>query len=247
MDELTLPTITHTEDGSLTLYSPISGEHYHSIHGAIQESQHIFIRNALEHRAIGGDRHRIIEHTDRNLYILEIGFGTGLNALLSLRWASEHGLCLDYTTLELYPVPEEVYRQLSYRLGHDADTQLQALHDAPWNIPTEVGSLILKKLHVPLEEYEPTNHMNVTDDPSEASPDFIDIIYFDAFSPETQPELWTEEIFARLYASMRDRGVLTTYCAKGEVRRRLQRVGFLVERLPGPPGKREILRATKYL
>lgn len=218
------PTLYTTADGSPTLYSPLSGEHYHSVHGAVQESLHIFIEYALAHRA---------RETDAPLNILEVGFGTGLNALLTLRWATDNGRLVNYTTLEKFPIPTEVYRQLQYTALPGSDSQLQALHEAPWEKACSMAPHFqLTKLRVDLCQL-----------PTTIQP--ADIIYFDAFSPEAQPELWTEEIFVRLYQLSRPGAVLTTYCAKGEVRRRLQRAGFVVERLPGPIGKREVLRATR--
>lgn len=226
----TTPSLYTTADGSLTLYSAESGEHYHSVHGAVQESRHIFIECALAHRAGMLD-------TPRTLHLLEVGFGTGLNALLTQLWAERHDLAIRYTSLEKYPVPEEVYRQLSYPdLGDTtADTTLQALHATAWEEEAEASPhfLLTKRC------------MDLCTLSALAYP--IDVVYFDAFSPEAQPELWTEAIFASIHALCAPGAVLTTYCAKGEVRRRLQRVGFVVERLPGPPGKREILRATRPL
>lgn len=220
--------ITQTEDGTPTLYNPGLGEHYHSIHGARAESEHIFIEMGLKHWLRQNTTHD-------TLHILEYGFGTGLNALLTLRESFGTDCNIHYTTLELYPIKAEVYNALSFPMeDFDSDTYLQTLHQAPWGIDYSLDDckhFTLRKEEQAFEHYE-----------SESE---IDLIYFDAFSPETQGELWTEEIFRRLYAKSRAGAVLTTYCAKGEVRRRLQRAGWIVERLPGPPGKREILRATK--
>lgn len=223
------PTLAliRTEDGSSTLYNTAVGEHYHSVHGAVQESRHIFIDLALEHRLLSG--------TSASLSVLEFGFGTGLNALLSLLYAQEHKLALRYTSLELYPVEAELWRNLDFALEQaEAGQYLQALHTAPWGKWQEIGEgerFALRKLQCDMQTYIPEEG--------------YDLIYFDAFSPEVQPELWSEELFRRLYACANSQAVLTTYCAKGEVRRRLQRAGWLVKRLPGPPGKREVLRAMK--
>lgn len=224
------PQIITTSDGSPTLYNSQLGEHYHSVHGAVQESRHIFIEAALSHR---------IAQTipTEGLRLLELGFGTGLNALMTLEALRGTDIAVHYTSLELYPVPESVYRQLSFPLEvPERDAWLQALHEAPWELEyplPESPSFVLCKRQTDIASYTPELG--------------LDVIYFDAFSPETQPELWCEELFARLYMASRPGAVLTTYCAKGEVRRRLARAGWQVERLPGPPGKREMLRASKKL
>jgi len=178
--------IERTEDGSATLFVPELNEHYHSIKGARTESQHIFIDMGFKASTAFQPR------------ILEIGFGTGLNALLTLETAGEEKRVVHYTGIELYPLSWEEVDVLNYS-------------DNP----------LFKKLHTSL-------------------------VYFDAFAPEKQPEMWSEELFRNIYAGMNTDGILTTYCAKGVIRRLLQAVGFTVERLPGPPGgKREILRASK--
>lgn len=222
--------IITTSDGSPTLYNPQLGEHYHSVHGAVQESRHIFIEAAL--------RHRLAQAIPtEGLRLLELGFGTGLNALMTIEALRGTDIAVHYTSLELYPVPEALYRKLSFPLQMpERDSVLQELHDAPWELEytlSKATSFVLCKRQTDIESYIP-----------EAG---LDLIYFDAFSPETQPELWSQELFARLYKASRPGAVLTTYCAKGEVRRRLTRAGWLVERLPGPPGKREMLRAVKSL
>lgn len=216
-----------TEDGSPTLYNVDLGEHYHSVHGALQESVHIFLRDALEHRA---------EQDERSLSVLEVGFGTGLNALLTLLYAERRKRIVSYTTLERYPIDDNLVRRLNFNIDgykqEDISRAVMELHSAPWGLPSALSPCFsLHKVKCDLTLYAPQGS--------------FDVIYFDAFSPETQPELWEEHIFSRLYLATAPGGVLTTYCAKGEVRRRLQRVGYTVERLPGPKGKREILRATK--
>lgn len=217
--------IVLTEDGSPTILSPLYGEHYHSIHGARQESEHIFVRAGLLHRL------EISDHP-QTLHVFEVGFGTGLNALLTLRESRRIGCPIHYSTIEKYPLRPEVYRDIHFSVGMpEADNCLQELHRAPWNTDcTITPTFTLHKEEADLTTFP------------FSSP--IDLIYFDAFSPETQPELWTEELFCRLAAACRPGAVLVTYCAKGEIRRRLMRAGFSMERLPGPPGKREILRGT---
>lgn len=225
MTEQQTPELYRTEDGSLTLYNPIIGEHYHSTHGALQESRHIFIGYGL--------LPQLQSKPACALRILEVGFGTGLNALLSWQEATRTACPIDYTSLELYPLAADVYEQLSFAIEPQADTdaRLQQLHRAPWDercILDECFTLYKRQADLCSAELGRG----------------YDLIYFDAFSPESQPELWSEEIFTRLVHAANSGAVLVTYCAKGEVRRRLQRAGFVVERLAGPPGKREVLRGT---
>lgn len=218
------PELATTEDGSLTLFAPTFGEHYHSTHGARQESEHIFLRLGLLHRLEG------MPMTDRPLRLFEVGLGTGLNALLT-KVAVEQAKCpLCYYSIERYPLEEELANQLNYS---DLPTEdLRAIHEAPWGEDISLSPYF-------------TLHKIQGDLTISLFPVGLDLIYFDAFSPESQPELWEEGVFRRLFEASSPGAVLTTYCAKGEVRRRLQRAGFLVERLPGPPGKREVLRATR--
>ncbi len=215
-----------TEDGSPTLYNEHVGEHYHSTHGAVQESRHIFIKDGFDHRLTRCEVPQV-------LHLFEIGFGTGLNALLTLVEAKRRGQEVLYVSVEKYPVEAATYRQLHFDVNAaEAYSLLQAMHEAPWGEATRIAEgFTLLKIRGDLLDI--------------VFPEKLDVIYFDAFSPKAQPQLWSEEVFARLFACAKTHAVLTTYCAKGEVRRRMQRVGFRVERLPGPPGKREILRATK--
>ena len=167
--------------------------------------------------------------SDRPLRLFEVGLGTGLNALLTKVAVEQAKRPLYYYSIERYPLEEELASQLNYSGLPTAD--LRAIHEAPW------GEDISLSPHFTLHKIQ-------GDLTASSFPTGLDLIYFDAFSPESQPELWEEGIFRRLFEASSPGAVLTTYCAKGEVRRRLQRAGFLVERLPGPPGKREVLRAT---
>ena len=212
-----------TADGSSTLYSDSLKESYHSLNGAVQESTHIFLQQGL---------HCVRK---KEMRILEIGFGTGLNALLTWQEAHRLGLHLHYESLEAYPVPPALLEKLDYSdyaplLPLSSFTQL---HACPWEetVCLEGERFYLRK--------------RCTDFTETLLPDAIDVVYFDAFAPDKQPEMWEEEGFHRLFHSMNSGGILVTYCAKGEVRRRLQRAGFNVERLPGPPGKREMLRGIR--
>lgn len=197
---------------------------YHSIHGAIQESLHVFIEAGFKRSGPSG-----------SLNILEMGFGTGLNALLTLLEADKLGRPVHYTAIELYPLnPEEIY-QLNYctRLNRDHHQMIfEKFHKCEW----EKDHMI-----TPFFTFYKTN----TDPPGFSANRLFDLIYFDAFAPAAQPELWTKQIFASLYKMMRPGGILVTYCSKGEVRRSMQSAGFNIEKVPGPPGKREMLRAYK--
>lgn len=212
-----------TADGSYTLYVPELDEHYHSVKGALTESQHIFIEMGLKHSPTPEP------------HILEIGLGTGLNAFLTLLAAEEMQRKVHYTGIERYPLAEETLRQLDYPgiIGKKHEEDYYAIHQAPWEKETNLSPwFTLHKI-----EGDFTRHTFQKG---------YDIIYFDAFAPEKQPEMWEQSLFNTLYNVLNEGGILTTYCAKGVVRRMLQTAGFTVERLPGPPGgKREILRATK--
>ena len=210
-----------TDDGSHTVYNSLVNECYHSVHGARSESEHIFIRSGLH------EMHR----TD--ISVFEVGFGTGLNALLTLEEALQKQLSVHYTAVERYPIGPDLYEQLNYgATPQERDIFLQ-LHRAEWEREVPFCDCFsLKKTEA-----------DFTQMPLFES---YDVVYYDAFSPERQPEMWGEELFAKLYDAMNEGGVLVTYCAKGVVRRTLQAVGFRVERIAGPAGgKREILRARK--
>jgi tRNA U34 5-methylaminomethyl-2-thiouridine-forming methyltransferase MnmC len=222
-----------TEDGSHTLFSEMAGQTYHSSHGAVQESRHIFIDAALAkaQNDMGNAR----------LSVLEIGFGTGLNALLTAQWARENGVRVDFTTIELYPLREEVYRELNYGRLLGDEGLLLGLHEAEWDAGfVQVGeNFAIRKCKSDIVEWLCNEECGMRDE------ELYDVVYFDAFSPDAQPELWTEDVFRCVYGLMRRGGVLTTYCAKGDVRRAMLAAGFGVEKLQGPPGKRHILRAVK--
>lgn len=213
-----------TDDGSYTLYVPHLDEHYHSVKGALTESRHIFVDMGLRHSDVTEPR------------ILEIGLGTGLNCFLTFLAAEETDKKIHYTGIERYPLNEETLRKLDYptiiNQGHETD--YYAIHQAPWGRDVELSPrFTLHKIEGDFTSY-----------PFDGK---YDIIYFDAFAPEKQPEMWEQSLFDMLYNVLNEGGILTTYCAKGVVRRMLQSAGFTVERLPGPPGgKREILRATRF-
>jgi tRNA U34 5-methylaminomethyl-2-thiouridine-forming methyltransferase MnmC len=212
-----------TLDGSHTLYVPGIDETYHSSHGAIQESTHIFINAGLK------------KSLKKCVNVLEVGFGTGLNAFLTAIEAQKSEKEIHYITLEKYPVSIEKANQLNYSqkiTDKDSTFLFEKIHKADWETDVEISNLFkLKKIQCDYTTYQPEST--------------FDVIYFDAFSPEKQPEMWTEEQFRKMYAACNEGAIITTYCAKGSVRRALQAVGFKVERLPGPPGKREILRGIR--
>jgi tRNA U34 5-methylaminomethyl-2-thiouridine-forming methyltransferase MnmC len=221
----TTPVLTplRTADGSTTLWDPTLEEPYHSRHGAVTESTHVFIRAGLE----------VMEKSPVDL--LEVGLGTGLNLLLTWIRCLEGKCTVNYTALEPYPLSKEQLESLH----HCEDLFWPGLHNTflermtstteAWQEP--MGGLRFRKLQLPVLELE-----------AQAT---TDLVYFDAFGPRAQPEMWTTDVFRQLYRVLRPGGLLVTYCAKADVRRALQAVGFMVERLPGPPGKQQMLRATK--
>lgn len=207
-----------TADGSPTLYLADIDEHYHSVKGAVTESRHVYVECGLRHRA-----QSLCQPSSVALRVLEVGYGTGLNAALSAE-ACHCGV--HYIALELHPLSPGALPDY----GVEAMATLNA---APWDTPVEIS---------PLFTLEKRNADFLADE----LPEGIDVVYFDAFAPEKQPEMWSEEALRRVVSVMNPGAVLTTYCAKGAIRRLLQSLGLTVERLPGPPGgKREILRATK--
>ena len=213
-----------TEDGSHTLFVPGIDECYHSTHGAIQESRHIFMEAGLK------------QCLKPEINVLEIGFGTGLNAFLTLLESERSGTQIQYTSLELYPVEVEKALQLNYpeEIAPEKRQLFELLHTSPWNKETKISSnFLLKKIEVDFTKFVFEGN--------------FDVVFFDAFSPEKQPEMWSRELFSTIYAHCNRGAILTTYCAKGIVRRAMQEAGFTVERLQGPPGKREILRGLKSL
>ena len=233
-----------TEDGSHTLFSEMAGQTYHSSHGAVQESRHIFISQLS---TVDGQQSTV---DGQQLAVLEIGFGTGLNALLTAEWACENGSKVEYTTIELYPLGTDVYSQLNYGRVLNDEALFIKLHEAEWDVGiVQIDeNFSIRKCKSDIVEWlrnaqcttnglEPWRKMH--------NAQLFDVVYFDAFSPDAQPELWTEEVFRNVYALMRMGGVMATYCAKGDVRRAMLAAGFKVEKLQGPPGKRHILRATK--
>jgi tRNA U34 5-methylaminomethyl-2-thiouridine-forming methyltransferase MnmC len=223
-----------TSDGSTSIHLPDWNEQYHSKHGAIQEAYHVFIKAGLE--KFYDD---FLVEVDKNKFdeisILEIGFGTGLNAFITFLEAQKKNLKVDYIGVEAYPVLDDEIQKLNYVSELKAlknKSEFEQMHQVSWDVKHQISDTF--KLTKRKQFFE-----NIDDE------NRFDIIYFDAFGATNQPELWTESIFKKMYHALKIEGVLTTYSAKGSVRRALQSVGFTVERLEGPPGKREMLRAIK--
>ena len=216
-----------TDDGSMTIHLPDINEQYHSKHGALQEAEHVFLKMGLLPIAD--------KFTENPLSILEIGFGTGLNCLLTYSAAKKNNLKINYIGVEAFPVSTEEWKAMNYGklLGtNEAEVIFEKLHTVNWEeIESIDDTFALTKQK---KEFKDINDVQL-----------FDLIYFDAFGARVQPELWTEAIFKQMYIALNNNGVLVTYSAKGSVRRAMQAVGFTVERLEGPPGKREMLRATK--
>lgn len=212
-----------TADGSHTLYVLSLDEHYHSVFGAVQESTHVFIEAGFNEIS-----------NLRQINILEVGFGTGLNALLTaLKKGSQH---VSYTAIEAYPVSKSITDRLNYpdMTGVNGSSEIfKRLHEVEWERFSEVvPGFILRKLHAKME---------ICDLPD----NFFHLVYFDAFAPNVQPEMWTSEVFRKIYRATVASGILVTYSSKGLVKQNLRSAGFIVERLPGAAGKRHMLRALK--
>lgn len=215
--------IEPTADGSATLYRPDIDEHYHSVKGALAESNYVYIELGWR-------------HTGNNLKpirVFEVGFGTGLNAALTAYKARKGETETEYFAIELYPLSSDVTDALLPMQEPEYKEDFIAVNKAEWDTPDKINPYFsLHKIKGDLLTMEVPQNLNV--------------VYFDAFAPEKQPEMWEESVFSKIFNAMSEGGVLTTYCAKGAIRRLLQNIGFTVERLPGPPGgKREVLRATK--
>ncbi|MBN2682369.1 MAG: tRNA (5-methylaminomethyl-2-thiouridine)(34)-methyltransferase MnmD [Bacteroidales bacterium] len=211
-----------TEDGSHTLFVPELNEHFHSIHGAIQESLHVFIEAGLK------------SISNSKIKILEIGFGTGLNALLTLHYGSNNNLNIEYHSVEFYPISLNKIEQLNYTDFFPLRyiELFRLMHICAWNSLVEIEeNFSLKKINASFIDF--------------TANDKYDLIYFDAFGPDKQPEMWSEKLMQKLFDCLNESGILTTYSAKGQVKRNLKNAGFEIELIPGPPGKREMIRAIK--
>ena len=217
--------IIQTSDGSTTIHIPEWKESYHSKHGAIQEANHVFIKNGLS----------LFEGKD--IAIMEIGFGTGLNAFITFLESSKLKQDIDYVGVEAYPVSNEELAAMNYvaELGVSSQqSTFNLMHQSNWEEKCIIDG-----------HFDLTKRKQFFDDIVDEN--YFDLIYFDAFGYHVQPDLWSTEIFRKMYNALRDNGVLVTYAARGVVKRSMIEVGFTVEKLAGPPGKREMFRATKKI
>lgn len=212
-----------TADGSTTIHIPDWNENYHSKHGAIQEAQHVFIKNGLHVFGEG------------SISILEIGFGTGLNAFITWLETKKCACDIDYVGVEAFPINAEEVQAMNY------PQQLQAVCDS--DVFLQMHNLAWEKTHLLSENFKLTKRKQLIEEIRDHAA--FNLIYFDAFGYRVQPELWTEDVFLRMYRALKPGGILVTYAARGIVKRNMLAAGFSVEKLEGPPGKREMFRASK--
>jgi tRNA U34 5-methylaminomethyl-2-thiouridine-forming methyltransferase MnmC len=220
--------IIQTEDGSSSLLNVDLNETYHSIHGAIQESQHVFIESGLNY---------LLQCSrTKSISILEIGFGTGLNALLTALASEKLNLKIDYETIEAFPLPQETIELLNYPSqlnSEEAVSIFKRLHQTEWDKPQTISpNFNLLKREEKMQE-------------ADLAKEKFDLVYFDAFAPNKQPEMWERSVLQKVTDSMKNKSILVTYSAKGQLKRDLISLGLSVEKIPGPSGKREMIRATK--
>lgn len=220
MDLSSKRKIITTNDGSHSLLVPELNEQYHSVHGAKQEAEHVFLKMGLD------------PFEKKEISVFEVGFGTGLNTLLTFDYADKNHKIIDYTSIEKYPVTKEEYAVLNYGTLIDRAELLIEIHELSWGVKHVLSdSFSLHKINGDLIE--------------DALPSGFDVIFFDAFAPNKQPHLWSVDVFKKMFLILNDNGLLVTYCAQGAARRAMIAAGFQVEKVPGPPGKREMLRAWK--
>ena len=213
-----------TDDGSNSIYIPEIDETYHSTYGAIQEAKHVFIEQGLNR----------LSKTD--IKILEMGFGTGLNVLLSVIESESLNVKIDYVGIEAFPVESEIFSVLNYTslIGEEHSSIFNKIHDIPWGAPFSINDhFVLTKIAIKIQNYI-------------FEKESFDIVYYDAFGPRVQSELWSVEVLEKMFEALNKSGFLVTYCAQGQFKRNLKEVGFEVEVLPGPPGKREMTLAIKH-
>ena len=216
--------IISTADGSHTISIPEMNVLYHSRHGAIQESMHVFME--------AGWRYLVSQSPVQPVNIFEMGFGTGLNAFLTAMEAGKQQIRIHYTTVERYPVTAQEAGSLNYPQTLEQEELFRSLHQSSWNEDVRINDYFtLCKEDKDLFSFSASRLFN--------------LIYYDAFAPAAQPDLWTTEIFQKLFNLLDRQGILVTYCSKGDVRRAMAAAGFTVTKLPGPRGKREMLRAVK--
>lgn len=215
--------IITTNDGSHSIHVPELNEQYHSVHGAIQEARHVFLKMGLD---------EFIHHNKLPIHVFELGFGTGLNALLASQWAKINKQFLYYTSVEKYPISKDEFQRLNYGDIIGEKDLYKNITSCNWNEFVQISNKFkLRKLEIDIIE--------------DNIPDGFDIIFFDAFAPKKQPKLWEVSIFEKMFSILNSRGFLVTYCCQGQARRNMISAGFSVEKVQGPPGKREMLKAKK--
>ena len=213
-----------TEDGSHSIALIDQNESFHSKYGAVAESNYIYINTGLNYKT----------EKIKNVNILEVGFGTGLNALLTYKTSFFDGLNIYYHAVEPFPLESEVYCLLNYpEIVKESREVFLTLHQCVENKEINIANNFIF-----LKTFEKIQEISLKDN-------FYDLVYFDAFNPDLEPDLWSESVFEKIFKAMRTEGVLVTYSTKGIVRRAMKSAGFIVEKLPGPKGKREICRAIK--
>ena len=221
-------SVIQSGDGSDSVFSSLFNSSYHSRYGAVTESKCIFIDAGLDYFI----KTRTPE-TTQIIKIFEMGFGTGLNAFLTYIYAFQRHIIVSYTTVEAYPLPIELVDTLNYSELMGFKDVFKSLHKSLWNHEISLNEHFkFTKIFSTLETYEVNEN--------------FDIIYFDAFGPQSQPELWSDDVLNKMYRMLVSGGILTSFCAKGSFKRSLKSAGFTVESMPGPPGKREITRAMKF-
>ena len=220
---MTLKIIT-TSDGSHSILNESLNETYHSVHGAIQESRHVFIKNGLE---------ALSNKSTDPVSILEVGFGTGLNALLSFRYAREYQIKINYFAIDPFPLSFEIWSQLNHAHSLHMMDQYKKLHASSWDEEHQ------------LDPYFTFCKRLSTLQAADIKVASTNLIYFDAFAPSKQPEMWDYQLLEKISQSLKPNGLFVTYCAKGELKRNLTQIGLEVETLPGPPGKKEMVRAAR--
>lgn len=218
--------IITTADGSKTIHFPEWNESYHSKHGAIQEAKHVYIKSGLDFRRKQEDA--------SSLNVLEFGFGTGLNAFLTAVYAKENQVKITYHSIEKYPLNQKEIDSVNYaEILKTNNSEFDSLHSIEWEKSIKINDYLkLKKIQTDFKYFETEN--------------IYDVIFFDAFGPRVQPELWNKSLLQMCFDLLATKGVWVTYSCKGSVRRDLRDIGFQVEKIPGPPGKREMLKAIKF-
>ena len=219
--------IIQTKDGSHSLLNEVLNETYHSTHGAIQESAYVFIKNGLDFC--------VNQNKTQNINIFEVGFGTGLNAFLALKFATENKIKVNYHSIEAFPIDQQILDQLNYSdliPFSDGKNLFEEIHKSSWGENIKISEFFsLTKIKQSIQEIILT--------------EFFHLVFFDAFAPAKQPEMWELPVLKKVVGSLKPQGVFVTYCAKGQLKRDLKSLGLTVETLPGPPGKREMVRGRK--